>query len=343
MKLQRIFLSVLLLVVSAARAEFFGGVAPEMQGCHWRLSAGGILGLSGSVDETFRAYYKASGQNSKQSLAESYDLDDFGVSTPYPVLGLHYESQWPYYAFRWNTMFFNMDASARAKRDYYIGIGDDIKYHGRKYDHLKIPKGSDFSVEIAGAMTDLTFGFTPVTFLYGDGDIKFTPSLDVGLVLILAQYDIDAGTPRGTAVYQNPPVDFVVGGESKSLVGAGAPMIGASGELRVGPANQRQWISRLGVGYFAYDGSSTPFTSESHREKNLDVSFLSITAETGFRYPFENGNALTLGIRLQILDIDGEVTSKEKDTAAIIAARERFDKKADFTMVTTMLTLGYSF
>lgn len=343
MKFHRILFFILVLAVSFARAEFFGGIAPEMEGCHWRLSAGAILGLSGSVNETFRAYYKATGQDSKQSLAESYDLDDFGVSTPYPVLGLHYESQWPYYAFRWNTTFFNLDASARAKRDYYIGIGDEIKYHGHKYDHLKIPRGSDFSIEIAGVMTDLTFGFTPVTFLYGDGDVKFTPSLDVGLVLILGQYDIDAGAPRGSTVYQNPPVDFVVGGESKSLVGAGAPMIGCGGELRIGPANGRQWISRLSLGYFAYDGSSSPFTSEHHREKNLDITFLSVTAETGFRYPFENGNALTLGVRIQVLDIDGEITSKEKDTEAIVAARERFDKSADFTMVTTMLYLGYSF
>ena len=339
----RTLLSILLALPFAVRAEFFGGVSPEMQGYHLRLSLGSVLWMDGSVKETFRAYYKASGQNSKQSLAESYDLDDFGIKTPFKTLGFYFERQWPYGALRWNTTYLSVSANSTAKRDYYLGIGDEIRYKGHKYDHLKIPRGRKFEVDFTGLMMDLTYGFTPVTFLYGDGDTKFTPSLDLGLVLLGGWYDIDAGHSIGTAVYQNPPVDFVVGGSSSSFIGAGAPMIGMSGELRLGPEMGRQWIHRLGFGYFAYDGSSSLFTSESHRKKELDISVLAITGETGVRYPLQDGTAITLGARMQIFTISGDIKSKEKDTEAIIAARERFNKSFDFDMISILFYLGYSF
>lgn len=338
----------LLLVLAAApllsaHADVFGGAVPEKQLHTWRVGAGFIAGIEGSIDETFRAYYKASGQDSKQALAESYDLDDFGIEAPYPVFNLTYERQWEYTAFRWNTIFMSLSTSATAKRDYFLGLNDDISYNGRDYDHLKIERGQDFSADFNGVMTDLTFGITPFSLTMWDGYISFTPSLDLGVVLVLGQYDIDAGASKGTTVYQNPPVDFVIGGSSSSLIGVGAPVIGASAELDCELINDSHWVSRVGFSYFAYDGSSTPFTSSSHREKNLDISMLSLYGETGLMYPLESGNALSFGVRLQMLSLDAEITSKEKDTEAIIASRERFDKSATFDLYTMLFFVGFSY
>lgn len=336
-------LFLVLLLPLSSRAEFFGGVSPEMQGHQFRFYAGFIAGIDGSIKETFRPYYHATGQDYKQSLAESYNLDDFGVSAPYKLFGFSYERQWSYWAFRSNTLLLSLSTDTTAKRDYYLGIGDHIKYNGRKYDHLKIPKGTDFSVDFKGLLSDFTLGFTPVTFLYNDDFVKFTPSLDLGLVLALGQYDIDAGHATGTAVYQNPPVDFVVGGSSSSYIGAGAPMIGLSGEIRADLVNDSQWISRFGISYFAYSGDSSLFTSEEHRSKHLDISFFTFTAETGLRFPFEGGDALSLGARLQWMAIDAEVESKEKSQEATANAHERFNKTADFDLYTFLFYIGYSF
>ena len=338
-----LFTAALLLAPALLRAEFFGGVSEEMLGHNWRLSAGIVAGIDGKVNETFRAYYTASGQDSKQSLAESYTLDDFGVGAPYTTFGLHYERQWNYGAFRWNTLFLSLSGNSTAKRDYYLGVSDHVSYEGRKYDHMKIPKGRDFSIDFTGILTDVTYGFTPVTFLYHDDYVKFTPSLDIGLVLVGGQYDLDAGHSTGTTVYQNPPVDFVVGGASSSFIGAGAPMIGLSGEVRAELINGWTWISRVGLGYFAYDGSSSPFTSKGHRSKNLDISVLTLTAETGFSIPIDDTSSFSFGGRLQWISIDAEITSKEHDTEAILAARERFDKTADFDLYTLLLYVGYSY
>lgn len=328
-----------------AQAEFdWGSQRPEERDHEWRFYLGGIMSLSGGVDETFRAFYAATGQDYKQSLAESYDLGDFGVSCPYFTWGVEYERDWEWWAFKWDLTVLNLSASARAKRNYYMGVGKDISYGGRKYDHLMIPSGRNFSIDLTGAMSDLMFSFTPFTFFYGGGDdCKLTPSLDLGLVLFGGQLDIDAGRSTGTTVYQNPPVDFVIGGKSSSFLAIGAPKIGLGADFRLGPDDDFQWVFHGDLGYFAYNGSTKLFTSASHREKNIDVSYLSFTGEAGMNIPLENGSALSCGLRLQIVAIDAEIKSKAKDQAAVIAARERFDKAADFTMTTLMFYVGYAY
>ncbi len=328
-----------------AQAEWdWTSVTPENRDSQWRLYFGAIMSLKGSVDETFRAFYAATGQDYKQALAESYDLGDFNVDGPYQTIGFHYDCSWKYWAFKWDMLFFDISTDAKAKRDYYIGVGKDISYGGHGYDHLMIPKGDEFSIELLGTMTDLMFSFTPITFFYGDNDdMRLTPSLDIGLVVFAGQFDIDDGNPRGTTVYQNPPVDFVVGGHSKSILGGGAPKIGAGAQFVKGRDGHTQWVSRADIGYFAYNGSTKPFTSSGHREKELDISMVSFNAETGFVLPVGEAVALTGGLRLQFLGLSGDIKSKEKETAKIIAARERFDKSVDFTMTTAMIYVGLTY
>lgn len=307
-----------------------------------RFNVGSVFSVSGHVDETFRAYYKATGQNEKQALAESYSLKDFNVETPYYTFGFQYDCKWKWWAFKWETTFFDLSADATAKRDYYIGSGKDIEYGGRKYDHMKIPKGTPFSLDAICVMNEAMFSFTPISF-YRDNSLKITPSLDLGLVLLGGKYGIDAGAPQGSTVYQNPPIDFVICGDSSGFIGAGAPKIGLGAELTVGADGGVQWISKFNLGYFSYDGSSKPFTSAKHREKDLDLSFLSVALESGLLFPLDSGSSLTLGARLEFISFDGEINSKYTDDAEIINARERFDKAVDFKMSTAMIYLGLAF
>ena len=331
-----------ILPTSAPGETAWGAATAEDRDARWSFSAGALLDLSGTVDETFRAYYRATGQNAKQSLAESYKLKDFGLDPPYRTFGVHFDRQWKWTALRWNFLLLDVSADARAKRNYYIGLGDKVSYKGRRYDHMKIPAGSDFSVDFSGAMTDLLLSLTPFTFELADG-VELVPSLDLGIALVGGSFEIDAGPARGTAVYQNPPVDFVVGGDSSSFIGVGAPMAGLGAELRVGDPGYVQWITRANVGVFAYDGGTKPFTSSSHREKNLDVTFLSAALDSSVILPMDERTCLSLGAKLQLLTLDGDITSREHDDAAIIAARERFDKAVDLRMVQASVYLGISF
>lgn len=316
---------------------------PENKDSQWRLYAGSILSMDGKVDETFRAFYAATGQDYKQALAESYDLGDFNIDGPYTTIGFHYDCAWKYWAFRWDMMFFDIKSDAVAPRNFYIGLGKDISYGGRDYDHLMIARGDHFSIDLFGAMSDLMFSFTPITFFYCDDYIKFTPSIDIGLVLFGGQFEIDDGAPRGTTVYQNPPVDFVIGGKSSMFIGGGAPKIGLGGNVIVGDEGVLQWANHLDLGYFSYDGSTKLFTGNGHREKDLEMSMFSINAETGLIIPLSDSKSLTTGIRLQFLDLSGEIKSKQKDSAKVIAARERFDKSVEFNMITAMFYIGLTY
>ena len=328
-----------------AQAEWdWTSATPENRDSEWRLYFGAITTIKGTVDETFRAFYAATGQDYKQALAESYDLSDFGLDGPYQTIGFHFDHAWKFWAFKWDMLFFDISTEARAKRDYYIGVGKDISYHGRKYDHLMVPKGDDFSIDLFGAMADAMFSFTPITFFYGSNDdMRLTPSIDLGLVFFGGQFEIDDGNPRGTTVYQNPPVNFVIGGKSESFIGGGAPKIGAGATFVKGCDGDPQWVSHVDIGYFSYDGSTKPFTSSGHREKELDVSMFTLGAETGFVLPMGDVIALTGGLRLQFLSLTGEIKSKEKEKEKIIAARERFDKSVDFTVTMAMVYLGLTF
>ncbi len=331
---------------SSASAEVtwdWGNQIVDDRNSQWEFSLGSILRVNGSVKETFRAYYAATGQNEKQSLAESYDLDDFGIDGPYGTWGIHYSHQWNYWDFHWDTIIWSLSSGTSAKRNYYLGVGDSISYRGKKYDHLKIPGGSDFSIDFDGALSEALFSFTPFTFEYEEDYMRLIPSVDIGLALVGGQYEIDAGAPRGTAVYQNPPVDFVVGGKSSSFIGAGAPMIGLGAEFRVGYDDYIQWISRANLGYFSYSGSTKAFTFSSHREKDLDLDFLSLTLGTEVILPMTAKTCLTLGGRIQYIDISAEIKSKEKSAAEIAAAHERFDKSADFDILFAQLYVGITF
>lgn len=327
-------------MATGARGEFVGGVPEHRRRSEWRAEAGGLLDLSGTVKETFRAYYAATGRHGDQATAETYDLDDFGVDAPYPAYGVHFDNQWRWLAFRMDFTFLSLSTEATASRDYYIGLFDDIRYRGRGYDHLMIPKGTELTTDFTGGYLDLVLSLTPFT-VGAEGVFELTPIIDLGIAGVAGQFDLDAGNARGTTRYQDPPVEFVVGGKPSGLVGIAAPLVGGGLELCVGRPEGVRWTTRGTVDVFAYDGSSKPFSDA--REKDLDISFLLAGAETGLEIPLSGSTDLTLGVRYQMMHLDGDIKSHERETARIIAAHERFDKEVDFDVSMLLFFIGVRF
>ena len=308
----------------------------------WRLSAGAFLAIDGKVDETFRSLYAAVGEDYKQALAESYDLDDFGVDPPYWTVGIAFERQWKMFAFRWDLHYLAFSTDTTAVRDYYVGLfGDKISYNGRKYDHMMIPKGRKFSADFSGALTDLLFSFTPFTLAINER-VRLAPFVELGAAFAGGNFKLDAGETTGTTVYQNPPVNFAVGGNSSSFLGIGAPMGGLGAKLEVGDAYATRWFLAGRFDAFTYKGSSKLFTSSSHRDKKLDITFLDISAETGFIRPWRDKEWI-FGVRYQLLDLSGSIKSKASTKEEIIAARERFDKDVDFSTSAVTVFAGLKF
>lgn len=328
--------------VFAQSALTWGTSASVERDAHWLITGGAILSIKGTVDETFRLLYDVQGTPDKQSRAESYSLSDFSVSGPYPSFGLQAEKAWRFVTFRWSLDLVNVAEDAVARRNYYIGVGKTIPYGGREYDHLMITEGNSFSMDFFGGFSELLWSITPFT-LWFDEQVSLTPSLDLGLSLIGGSYTIDAGESIGTTVYQNPPVDFVIGGKSSGFVGVGAPTVGLGLSLRAGPSDGIQWVTDAHVGYFAYDGRTDFLTTADHRRKEADVQLYKLSVQSLVTIPINERNAFTLGLRGQFLNFRGTFSSSEKTPDRVLEARERFDKDVDLRMVNLWLLMGLTF
>ena len=151
MILRRWWLPALLVLAAGASAARggaqWGGSCPPGQRQQLRLHAGAATRFEGMVAETTRKLYDVTGHTWKQDDAETYDTSDFNLDGPYGLFGLACEAQGEFFGFRLETSFFQASTRTTARRDYYLGIGNDIEYGGRSYDHLKIPAGTPFEAE----------------------------------------------------------------------------------------------------------------------------------------------------------------------------------------------------
>ena len=331
-------------IAMADDIDFFswGKVRTEERNARWAATYGSIPSISGDVHEKTRPYYTAVGRDADQAVRENYSLADFNIDGGFKTFGVKFDKDYEFFGLHWNMAIFQMSTSAKAKRDYYLTISDKIDYGGHSYDHLMIPGGSEFDAKFSGFVSDLTFDFTPCTIAWEEWS-RLSPFVEVGLIAVVGQYDIEAGHPHGTTVYQNPPETFVVGGHTKSLLGIGAPEIGFGAEHTLGWDDGLQWINRLAIDLFRYDGRTDLLTSSQHRKKHADLNFATVTWDSTVMIPLENLRAIAVGFRLQFMDFDGSITSDAKDNETIIARRERFNKDFNFDMLSFMLTLGFTY
>lgn len=335
-------LAVLGLFAVSARAgvEWGGSLAPGRQQ-NLRLLIGAATEFEGMVEETTRKVYDVQGESWKQDLAESYDTDDFDMDGPFGAIGLSYDVAGRFVRFQIDTLFLNPSTRTTAQRDYYLSIQDDVGYRGERYDHLLIPEGRSFEAEIMGNMTELTLMLVPAGVFAGNG-LRINPSLDVGLLLFGGKYEIDAGEPSGVETYQNPPEEFVVGGETSAWVGMFAPQWGPGVDVRFGQDDGVQIALQAHYLFFDYSGGSGLFTTADHREKDLDFEHRNFRLRGQAEIPLRK-TILTVGLQVQMVETDGTIESGASDPEEILARRERFDKEFAFKIHTVLATVGIAF
>ena len=328
----------------ADETELFtwGNIAKPERDARWSITYGSIPTMNGSVHETTRPYYTAVGRDADQAVREHYSLSDFNIDGGFKTFGAKFDKHYEWFNMHWNLSIFQMDTTAKAKRDYYLSTSDDIHYGGHSYDHMMIPAGHTFDAEFSGFATDFIFDFTPCTISWIDWN-RLAPFVEVGLTAVVVQYEIDAGPSRGTTVYQNPPVTFAICGNDDSLIGVGAPLIGFGAEHTLGWDDGLQWVNRMGIDLFHYSGKTDLLTSSSHRSKHADLDLMTFTWDSTVLIPLESLRAIAVGMRLQFMDFSGSIESDAKDTETIISRRERFNKDVDFDMLSVMFTLGFTY
>jgi hypothetical protein len=331
-------------VLSAPAAELieWGRNLPEDRDDRLMLTAGAITELKGMVQETTRKLYDVTGSYWKQEDAESYDTDDFNLDGPFPTFGISYERAAHLFSFQIDAAYVSAEATSVARRNYYLSVGSDISYNGQKYDHLKIPKGTEFTAELQGIFMEINVPFHPVSINPTD-TLKIVPSFDMSVMLFGGQYSIDAGEPTGVMQYQNPPEDFVIGGKADGLAGIGMPQFGPGLEIAFGDPDAIAWNFQAHYLMFGYDGSTDWLTSADHREKNAEIDHTNIRLRGTMEIALENEKCLLLGAQYQIIETTGSITSTATDDAEILAKQERFDKEFTFDMTSVSGFIGLGF
>ncbi len=293
-------------------------------------------------EETTRKVYELEGRFDKLGSGETYTEDDFNMKGPYPTLGLSFEKQWKYFTVQMDLLGFKTKANTVARRNYYIGIGDDILYEGQEYSNMKIPEGTPFSMDILGGIAELRGLITPLTYKPSP-NFQFTPWLDVGLLFFAGQYDLDAGISTGTTNYMNPPEGYVIGGESSGLLGLGLPQVGLGGEIRIGGENSMNFVLQADYSVCIYEGSSSFLTSSSKNEKDVDIDHTNMKIRMMLEFPMNSGRMFTAGLQYQQIESEGSITTTDDTPEEILADREKWDKYAKFKLTSIVAMVGLTF
>jgi hypothetical protein len=325
-----------------ARAEVvWGGSLPEDRTQNLRVMIGSLLEFEGMISETTRRFYDVTGRPESQADAESYNSSDFNLDGPFGALGLSLDMAWSFLRLQLDTLFMSPSATATARRDYYIAVGDDIAYGGQTYERMQIPEGRKFSTDLTGNMTELVLMLVPVGFT-ADDYLHINPGLAAGLLFFGGSYDIDAGPATGVVTYQNPPEQFVVGGKSGGFVALGVPQWGPGLDVRVGSPGEVQASFQAHYLLFDYDGGTGYFSTSEHREKNVDFRHRNLRLRGQVEFPLRRV-ALSLGVQAQWIETEGLISSRSTDPDEIIRLRERFDKEFTFRASTLLATVGLVF
>ena len=292
------------------------------------VTAGKVVNIKGSVEETIRPYYQQIGDDTQ---GESYTLSELGLDGKKATFGLGIEQKWKYITLEVGGFYYNPTSNTTALRDYYLGISNDIEYQGKEYEYMMIPEGQPFTADLKSVFCELDILITPIT-LAPSPNLEFVPFFYLGITGIFGTYDIDAGPPTGTTVYEDPPRDYVIGGRTDGWMGAGMPGVGLGGEIRIGPPDGLRLVLEGRYVLFRYNGSTDYIPVSIRHEKDLDLDYDNYEAKVQMELPLSEKLDIVLGLSYEYVKIDAEATAIEKSPEEIEDEREKFDKKINFEL-----------
>ena len=244
--------------------------------------------------------------------------------------------------FAFSASYLKATASTVADQNYYLGISDKIEYEGKEYEYMMIPEGKSFKSELPAGMIDLQFLFTPLTWKPVEG-LKLVPWICLDVFGIFGKYDLDAGPPTGTVIYEDPPREYVVGGHSRGWIGMGIPGIGPGGELTIGSSDGVRLILQVNCAFCKYDGSTDNFPVKARHDKNLDLDYYNLMLKSFLEIPLSPRVDLIAGVTYQYIKVDASVDAQARSPEEIEELREKWDKDVDFELSMLTGTIGLRF
>jgi hypothetical protein len=309
------------------------------------LSGGQVQEISGSVNETTRRLFELEGRDPSSFDPESYSFAELGIEDSYATVGFTMEKMWRYITLRGDLSYMQADASSSPPRDFFIGVSD-IEFEGRSYEYMKLEEGVPFDATLDALLISFSLQYTPFT-LGADHVLSFTPFVHAGFFAIVGTFDIEQGEAKRIQIYENPPREYVVGGNGDGDMGGFAPEIGIGGELRLWLGRNEYGDRELAVqgtyAIFEYDGSSDALGISSRNEKDLDVDYDMIEVRAAYYLPISAALDLIIGAEYKIITADAESKSKARTLEEALVNREKYDKQIDLEITTINAFVGLRF
>lgn len=296
-------------------------------------TVGQITDIRGGVRETTRRLFEVTGEFDRIKGQEDYDFNELGLSESDVMYGLSLEKNWRYVSLRFDAARLTAEANGVAQRDYFIGV-DEIKFNGRTYEHQKLEGGEAYKATLDGYLANLAMDITPFT-LNPRGIVQATPWMHVGVLGVVADFEVDAGPATGLQEYENPPRTYVVRGKGKGDQGAVSPELGVGGEVKI-RFGARAALSLQGTySIFDFSGNAGDL-GVARADKDLDLDYDSYELRTQLEIPLSTGTDLLIGAAYRSVTVEADSKARERSLEETLARREKFDKHIELEL--TMLT-----
>lgn len=310
-----------------------------------QLSVGQITDIQGDVNETTRLLFELEGRDPTDG-AESYSLEELGLTESDITYGIDLEGIWRYVTLRASVSYMRAEATSIAPRDFFIGV-NSIEFQGETYEYMKIEDGKPFDATIDAAVIAARMQITPFT-IAPEHVVSFTPWLHLGVFALAGQFEVDQGEPERIQLYENPPREYVVGGHGEGDAGVFAPELGVGGEFRIylgegAGGSPRELVLGGTYAIFEYEGSSDSLGISSRNEKDLDVDYDMYEARAQLFWPISKTVDLVLGGEYRVITADASSKAQQKSLEEAQQNREKFDKDIHIELTFVNAFAGFRF
>ena len=307
-------------------------------------SVGYLRSIDGRITETKRAYSDGSGPSSFSRYLENYDFSELGFDEDYMSYGLRLQKKWTYVTLGMAANYTKLTASGRAEREpFALGVGG-IEFEGQSYDYMLIEQGQAYDAEIQTGLFVFNLDLTPFHIASEERWISFSPWFHLGLMAVLASYEIDAGPAKGVTTYEFHPYEYVINGKADGFNGGAVPEIGFGGELKMGLSerNERMMNLVLQGQYFFLDVDTSlgSFGVSSRNDKDVSIDYSGIEINAYLEIPLKDDRDLLLGLRYRHVEADIDVEAQRRSQAEQEALVEKYDKNAILEFDTVYGTVG---
>ncbi len=337
----------LLIANLSAEAELITGGRPVNPDKSFTIKAtvGQVTDIKGGVTETTRQLYELEGRDPSTFEPESYTFEELGLTDSEITYGFVVEKMWRYLTLRGDFSYMRAEARGVPPRDFFIGV-DDIEFQGKSYEYMKLEDGIPYEASMDAALISLRMQFTPFT-LGADRVVSLTPWVHAGVFAIAGTFEVSQGEAQRIQLYENPPREYVVGGQGEGSLAGFAPEIGIGGEARFWLGQNRHGDRELAlqgtVAIFTYDGSSDALGISSRNEKDLDVDYQMVELRALLYWPISARMDLVLGAEYKVLTADAQSKAQPKTLEEAQETREKFDKDIDLDLTIVNAFIGLRF